>query len=185
MTLIWTTIKRDSVSLFEFPLLCSDYIISCAISLVCLLKYPHSRSFYCFLSPKDISLVVGWCNQSFFLYFLYISDLLYQHNPQWRRVFLLFLIHIGYLISHVISFFAFCPIYLSFPLIHLKKGSRKMTRYLFLWLDFCCWVWFLSLLILLKYSIRIFIFILRLFPFLILANICDFLFFQAFWWILD
>ena len=41
---------KDSVSLFTFPFRCNIHVFSCAISLLCPLKYPYcfSYHFYCF-----------------------------------------------------------------------------------------------------------------------------------------
>ena len=40
--IIFAAIKRDSLSILRFSLLSHGHVISCAISLVCYLKYPYS-----------------------------------------------------------------------------------------------------------------------------------------------
>ena len=57
MALFCAAIRRDSVSLLKFLILCYDQVFLCEITLACRLKYPYSFSMYLLRSyccPDDI-----------------------------------------------------------------------------------------------------------------------------------
>ena len=140
MVLSCAAIMRDSVSLLWFILLSHEQETTCAISLVCRLKYPYS----CFSSVFFFLVFVVFFFWLLLLVFLCSFEctlrmpvLLHPHNFQswWDLYLLLFLTHIICLcrtsgvapcaLLCLLVLWSFCR---RFSLVHFKNGPEYLTK---------------------------------------------------------